>query len=144
MSSQSVSAETSKHTFRQKSLNGLKLLVVDDSRTFCKMVSDILKDAEADVMVQTRAFGVAARVLTDKPDVVLLDVEMPGLSGLAALEVLRGHPKTSSLPVILLSALPELELSELARKHGANGYLCKGCREELESQLPKKVLRSMA
>lgn len=119
-------------------------MVVDDSRTFCKMVSDILTDVDADVMVQTRAFGVAARVLTDKPDVVLLDVEMPGLSGLAALEVLRNHPKTSSLPVLLLSALPEMELSELARNHGADGYLCKGCREEMESKLPNKVLRSMS
>ncbi|MCA9214683.1 MAG: chemotaxis response regulator protein-glutamate methylesterase [Planctomycetales bacterium] len=84
----------------------IRVLVVDDSALMREMISDILRqDAEIEVIGAARdPYAARDKILSDEPDVVTLDVEMPRMDGLTFLEkLMSGHP----LPVVMLSSLTE-------------------------------------
>lgn len=66
--------------------------------------------------------GMAALV---KPDVILLDIAMPGMNGIEACKALKGNPATSQIPVLFLSAMNTLEDRLAGYKVGAEDYICK-------------------
>ena len=91
----------------------ISVLVVDDSAFMRKVISDILSsDAEIEVVgtAKNGEDGIQkARML--KPQIITLDVEMPVMNGIEAFRELRNDPRTSHLPVIMLTAVNEFELS---------------------------------
>jgi two-component system response regulator MtrA len=78
---------------------------------------------------QVRAFGdglaAVEACLEEQPDLVVLDVMMPKLTGLEACRALRTDPATEHLPVVLLTARAQAEDIELGREAGADAYLAK-------------------
>lgn len=105
----------------------IRVLVVDDAVVFRRLVSDELSADPALEVVGTAANGkIALAKLTQvNPDVVILDVEMPELDGLATLrEIRKTHPR---LPVVMFSALTErgAEVTLDALALGATGYFPK-------------------
>jgi len=62
------------------------------------------------------------------PDVVFVDMQMAGLSGLEVVRALRQDERTAAVPTYVLSAGPELDVEELVRAAGAAGYLLKPIR----------------
>ena len=64
-------------------------------------------------------------VLANKPDLLLLDVMMPGMDGFAVLRELRRHPEVANLPVIIFSAKPKSAMIELFGPEGISGYISK-------------------
>ena len=108
-----------------------RVLVVDDDKAARKVVSYLL---EANGMrVERASCGKdAIQIATSsRPDLVVLDVLMPGLSGYEVLKALRLENKTKDLPVLLLSVLQDRELSEHARTLGADACLSKPVDDEL-------------
>jgi DNA-binding response OmpR family regulator len=93
--------------------------------------------------VETAAHGRALLELLETrplPDILLLDVMMPGLSGLEVLEAVRANPATAHLPVILITAAPEEVLGAAALDGPAAELLTKPFRlSELLSRLEEKV-----
>ncbi len=101
------------------------VMVVDDDPVTCQVISTILRARGYQVSVRAEALGTMAAVSREKPDVIVLDVNMPGLSG-DALARLVANKQGDATQVILHSSQPESQLRALAREAGALGGIEKG------------------
>jgi CheY-like chemotaxis protein len=103
----------------------MKIMIVDDDATTLKLVGAVLQSRGHTVLERDTSIGTTVAILREKPDLVLLDVRMPGLTGdrLASLigQELRPRPI-----VVLHSSLPADVLEKLARSSGAAGFVAKG------------------
>jgi DNA-binding response OmpR family regulator len=82
------------------------VLVVDDEFDIRELLVDTLTDAGYNVIEAVNGNAALERIAADHPDIVLLDIWMPGMDGLEVLAQLRLSPDTAALPVILLTAMP--------------------------------------
>ena len=99
------------------------IMVVDD----CEITLDVtrihLEEAGLEVITRSSSIGTTAAILRMKPDCVLVDVSMPGLTGDKITKVAR--EKNINTKIILFSAKEENELLKLAGDCGADGYIMK-------------------
>jgi CheY-like chemotaxis protein len=103
-----------------------RVLVIDDDRMHLETTRELLEDEGYDVVTQGSPFGATERIMVTRPDVVLLDVNMPALSGEALLPILKGREQTRATPVIFYSSNDEELLRASASRLGAAGWVCKG------------------
>lgn len=105
------------------SVAGTRVLVADDDARLAELISRylIMEGYE----VETVADGLAAveRATAEPPDLVILDIMMPGIDGLEACRRIRANLATAELPVLVVSALGEEEAT--ARRAGASATLKK-------------------
>jgi len=102
-----------------------KALIIDDSELAVEYAADALKAAGFEVVTRTSAIGTSAVILREKPDIVLVDCNMPGMSGPDFVASLRRHPKLRKTVVLLYSERTAEELEKAARICGADGYIPK-------------------
>ena len=107
-----------------------KVLVVDDEPTICSSLALLLRDS---FDVESVSCGEDALQLLDghaAPDLILLDVMMPGLSGLEVLATIREsrEKKISEVPVIMITAKSTTDDIDAAIELGANSYIVKPFR----------------
>jgi DNA-binding response OmpR family regulator len=105
-----------------------RVLVVDDDPSVRDVVATVLEvDGYEVELVEDGELAVAR--LDDReagmPDVVVLDVMMPGMSGFDVLEWMRSHEWAFDVPVIMLTAKVQLEDQLSGWKHGCDGYITK-------------------
>ncbi|SRR5260221_8636782 len=100
----------------------LKIMVIDDDATTLDVVSAILEKQGHQVMQRSQALGTTRAIIRDKPDVVLLDVHMPGLSGDKLAGLIAAEVGARPL-VILLSGSPRAELELLVLTSRADGFI---------------------
>jgi len=110
-------------------------LVVDDDRVVLEVTRERLERAGFEVVTRESALGTSAFIMKEKPDYVLLDVNMPGLTGDALAKLLKGRDRRSR--VILHSCSDRKRLAKLAQECGAAGIIEKTederhFREQLE------------
>ena len=107
------------------------LLVEDDDafRIFCRVA---LEAAGHEVLEARDGTLAVERALRDKPDLVLLDLWLPGLTGSGVLRVLRANRRLDRVPVLVLSGVPEAKDRE--------GLLSFGADEVLEKPMPTDAL----
>ncbi|MBW4573706.1 MAG: response regulator [Aphanothece sp. CMT-3BRIN-NPC111] len=102
-----------------------KVLVVEDTPSELELVSKFLGDNGYSVISATDAKVGLAKALEQKPDVVVTDVVMPGMSGFELCRSLKNNPETKKLPIIVCSSKNQ-EIDRLwAMKQGADVYLIK-------------------
>jgi CheY-like chemotaxis protein len=102
-----------------------QILVVEDNPLNLELVSDLL-EAKGFVVHPARTAEEAYRLARElSPDLILMDVSLPGLDGLAATRALRAKPATRHLKIIALTAHAMKGDEELALKAGCDGYLAK-------------------
>ncbi|MGH2354215.1 MAG: response regulator, partial [Chloroflexota bacterium] len=106
----------------------LKVLVVDDSPTIRKLVVRTLQDLGWTAAEAKDGAEALESIRTNRPDVVISDVEMPRLDGYGLLAALRSRPETAALPVIMLTSRTAERHRHRAVELGANGYLTKPYR----------------
>jgi two-component system, cell cycle response regulator DivK len=86
----------------------MRVLVVDDDADFCLLAKRALEARGHDVDVASSAFGLVNRVAgateAAPPDAVILDCDLPGLSGFSALELLARDRRTARVPILVASA----------------------------------------
>ncbi len=126
-------------------LTGLVLLV-DDNPSVLDLVSRRLERDGHVVLTASDGASALRAAVREKPDLVLLDLMMPGMSGLEVLRRLRAVPATARLPVIMISALDEVEAAVRSIEAGADDYLAKPLdptllRARISSSLERKFLR---
>jgi two-component system cell cycle response regulator DivK len=103
--------------------DGIRILVVEDNELNLKLVRDVLSYAGYDVMeARTGEQGVALAVECC-PDLVLMDLQLPGIDGTEALRQLRASPRTQAVPVVAVTAFAMREDRERAFSSGFDGYV---------------------
>ena len=102
-----------------------RILVVEDNDRNLKLVRDVLVFAGFEVLeAQTGEQGVAIAETT-LPDLVLMDLQLPGIDGAEALRRLRDNPATAELPVVAVTAFAMKGDEERIREGGCEAYLSK-------------------
>jgi DNA-binding NtrC family response regulator len=124
----------------------MKILIVDDEVLSCDLFARILRREGYDVITATSGRQALALASEDEPELILLDVMMPEMDGIATLRELkaRGHQS----PVIMLTGHATLKTAREAMLGGAYEYITKPCdleflkavlREGLEDRLSRRV-----
>ena len=86
-----------------------KILVVDDTDTNIKLLRALLKGAGYEVVTATCGQEGLTAATTENPDLILLDIMMPDLTGYEVCQRLRAAPETRQTPIVFLTALHEME-----------------------------------
>lgn len=102
-----------------------RILVVDDDEKLLGAVRRLLTAAGYEVFTTDSALRLPQLVQREKPDLVLLDIEMPALSGEHVLEMTRLFEFLQKIPIVIHSAKSEAELEALVTKSPAVGYIKK-------------------
>ncbi|HEX7125178.1 MAG TPA: response regulator [Thermodesulfobacteriota bacterium] len=105
--------------------NGKTILVVEDEKTLLKLESILLKSRGYRVIGATSGSEALALVQQEKPDLVLLDVMLPGIDGFKVCAHLKGAAETRDIPVVMLTARTRQEDIARGREVGANEYITK-------------------
>lgn len=108
-----------------------RVLVIDDDPVTIAVVRQILERLGWEVRSTTSGMGVRSQLLGDPPALILLDIDMPGLSGLSVAKLIRSDSRFDSVGLMLFSGRPEGELERLARDTKATGYVAKGATPAL-------------
>ena len=103
-----------------------KILIVDDCENSRESLAVIVRDRGHTVTCVPNGREALTQVLTDLPDVILLDLLMPEMDGPSFLEVVRSYLRIQSLPVVVLTALGESPMIDRARALKVNSILVKG------------------
>lgn len=101
------------------------VLIVDDNADISRLVQTSLCDAGYEALRVKSADEAVALLKRRTPALLLLDIEMPGISGLKLLEMLRQQPETAGIPVIMLTVLGDESQRIRGLKAGADDYLVK-------------------
>lgn len=107
-------------------MNKQRILIVDDDPAHLDSTRGILEEEGYEVFTHGQPFGSTAVIAEVKPDLVLLDVNMPGLSGDRLAEVYRANARTRTTRVVLYSSNDEDALRAASRRLQLDGYICKG------------------
>ncbi|HHX40463.1 MAG TPA: diguanylate cyclase [Armatimonadetes bacterium] len=117
-------------------LQGRHVLIADDDPESIDLVGTILASEGHHLLSATHADEVLRQARLHQPDLILMDLEMPGMDGLSVAQALRHDPRTQHIPVIFVTASTALENKLRALREGANDYITKPYyREELLARI---------
>jgi DNA-binding response OmpR family regulator len=109
----------------KKKTSQIKVLVVDDEPDLVSTVEYRLKFANCSVVTATNGQQGLAQAAAEKPDLILLDTNMPEMNGHEMLERLRADPALQHIPVIMVTARCEPQDIAAASAHGISDYITK-------------------
>jgi two-component system, cell cycle response regulator DivK len=99
------------------------ILVVEDNERNLKLLRDVLEYAGYDVRVARTAEDGLTLAAKEPPDLVLMDLQLPGIDGMEALRRLRQNPRTADIPVVAVTAQAMKQDRERVLDAGFNGYV---------------------
>ena len=102
-----------------------RILIVDDQRQNREVLEVMLSQQGFVLQSAARGDDALALVAEAPPDLILLDVMMPGLDGYEVAARLKGNPATRAIPVVLVSALHDTNAKELGKLAGVDHFLTK-------------------
>ncbi|MEG0797659.1 MAG: response regulator [Acidaminococcaceae bacterium] len=122
------------------------ILIVDDNEQISELAKDVMESWGHTAWITAEGRSGVELALAKAPDIILLDVMLPGLSGYEVCRALRANPVTQNIPVIMMSALTDSEDRIHGYKVGADNFLVKPINyEELRAIINKlladKILR---
>jgi CheY-like chemotaxis protein len=99
------------------------ILVVEDNERNLKLLRDVLEYAGYDVRVARTGEDGVTLAVKEPPDLVLMDLQLPGIDGMEALRQLRASPRTADVPVVAVTAQAMKEDRERVLEAGFDGYV---------------------
>lgn len=133
MPTQTFSADPSKPAPRRR-----KIVILDDDEVLVGTAAALLERAGFEVATCVTTFNRLNFVMEHKPDLVLLDVNMPMVTGDEIFRLMQDHARLRDFPVVFFSSNEEGELRRLVNRSGARGYIAKS---EVGSHFGAKVTR---
>lgn len=108
-----------------QNLEGKKIMVIEDDRFLHRLLIDKLTQWKATIASSYDGLDAVKKVAEEKPDLILLDIILPGADGFDILEQLKSNEALKNIPVIILSNLGQEEDIERGTKLGAIDFLIK-------------------
>src|ERR1700737_659887 len=121
-----------------------KVLIVDDNRASRHLIRAILKTVRCNIIEATHGQQALDLVQQERPDLVLLDIDMPGLDGLAVVRKIREDTSLADLPVVAVTASAMEGDREKAMAAGFTDYLTKPLRAAILRQHVQHLLGAQA
>ena len=104
----------------------LKVLVVDDEDQVLQLVASLLEARDHQVAKAADGEQALSQVAADRPDVILLDIMMPGVDGATVAQRLREAPETADIPIVFLTGLVDAnEMKKRGPRIGGQYFLAK-------------------
>jgi twitching motility two-component system response regulator PilG len=123
-------------------LAGVKVMVIDDSKTIRRTAESLLKKAGCEVTTATDGFEALALIADLHPDVIFVDIMMPRLDGYQTCALIKHNEVYKNIPVIMLSSKDGLFDRARGRIVGSEEYLTKPfTKDELLNAIRRHVLR---
>jgi two-component system cell cycle response regulator DivK len=120
-----------------------KVLVVEDNAANMKLACLLLANAGHEVLCAVDAESGITLARSGKPDLILMDIQLPGMDGLAATALLKQEPSTASIPVIALTAMAMKADEEKSQVAGCDAYIAKPLRyQELYAAIDALLLKA--
>ena len=112
------------------------ILIIEDNAANMKLTTLLVRNAGHSVINAVDAETGLTLARTDQPDLILMDVQLPGMDGLAATALLKHDPVTAAIPVIALTALAMKADEEKSQIAGCDAYIAKPVRyKELYAEI---------
>src|SRR5207244_820094 len=102
-----------------------RILVCDDDKAIAEMIKIMLENEGYEVRLMSSGKAIKKKVLEYQPQLILIDIWMPGIGGKEAIGLLKKDPETKNIPLFIISALHESEINQIVKKVGADGCLPK-------------------
>jgi DNA-binding response OmpR family regulator len=113
-----------------------KIMVVDDDEEFTNLYKEYLKMVGFEAVSENRSARAMDLACAEKPDLFVLDLMMPEPTGFQLCRMLRADPEFKRTPIIIVTALTDLDSKLVAMGAGANDYLTKPFHiDELKSRI---------
>ncbi len=103
----------------------MRVLIADDDRVWVQLLSERLRRKGYDVVVAFDAAMAKMAAVKHVPDAIILDLKMPGGSGVDTLATLKKSSKTGLIPVIVVSGIPDPRAAQALMERGASGFIRK-------------------
>jgi two-component system cell cycle response regulator DivK len=105
-----------------------KVLIVEDNRANMALAVFLLQSSGHAVLSATNAEAGLTLARDERPDLILMDIHLPGMDGLEAIAILKRSEATRDIPIIALTALAMKGDEERIRAAGCDGYIAKPMR----------------
>ena len=105
-----------------------RILIIEDNPANMKLASLLLLKVGHTVLCATDAETGLTMARADQPDLILMDIQLPGMDGLAATALLKEDAMTATIPIIALTAMAMKEDQEKTRAAGCDAYIAKPLR----------------
>ena len=106
----------------------MKILIIEDNPKNMKLTSSILAKTGYEVLEAVEAPSGIDLARTEKPDLVLMDIQLPGMDGMSATKILKQDPTTMAIPIIALTAFAMKGDREKIMAAGCDDYISKPIR----------------
>jgi twitching motility two-component system response regulator PilG len=123
-------------------LDGLKVMVIDDSKTIRRTAETLLKKSGCEVVTAVDGFEALSKILEHRPDIIFVDIMMPRLDGYQTCALIKNNKMFKETPVIMLSSKDGLFDRARGRIVGSEQYLTKPfTKDELLGAITRYVHR---
>ena len=123
----------------------LRILVIEDSPVNMALTVAILENAGHTVLQADHAMIGIELARTERPDLILMDIQLPDIDGLVATRLLKSEPRTADIPVIALTAFAMKGDEDETRAAGCDGYVTKPIRyKEVLAEVAKVTRHKLA
>jgi twitching motility two-component system response regulator PilG len=116
----------------EEELQGVKVLVIDDSKTIRRSAENLLTKEGYDVITATDGFDALAKIADARPEIIFVDIMMPRLDGYQTCALIKNNSEFKTTPVVMLSSKDGLFDKAKGRIVGSDQYITKPfSRDEL-------------
>ena len=122
----------------------MKILIIEDDPTSLKLTSEVLQTGGHVVMLATTADQAIHSLKAVRPDVILLDLRLPGIKGFGVARQCREEPATRDVPIIAITAFSAEYGRDDATKAGCDAYIVKPINTRTLLQLIEEVVTAKA